>query len=77
MRKFYILYDGRALTQGTDSSAILETLGSRFTQGDFNRWAQHDAVLYAYDVDEHARSLANEVLIGHMAEGYEVLQGRL
>lgn len=74
MSKFYILYDGRALTQGTDNATILEALGKRFTAGDLRRWEDHDAVLFVYDEDMHTQSLRNERLIGHVSEGFAALK---
>lgn len=77
MSKFFILYDGRALTQGTDNASILEALGKKFTAGDLRHWADYDAVLYVYDEDVHTHSLHNERLLGHVSEGYQALKDKL
>ena len=75
MSKEYIVYDGRALTEGTGDATILEALGHQFLARDFRLWQQHDAVLVEYTRD--GTSLTNERIVGHMSEGYDALKAKL
>jgi hypothetical protein len=75
MAKYYIMYDGRAMYKDTDDCSILEAIGTKFTQKDWEFWKDHDAVLVEYEMDKNV--LDNEVIIGHVESGYSVLKQRI
>lgn len=74
--KYYILFDGRALSN-VDNASVVEAVGN--TRGEVRRalhfWRAHDVVLVEYDVMETG-ALKRGVVLGHISEGKGTLMRR-
>jgi hypothetical protein len=58
--KQYVIYDGRAKTEGTDEAAVLSCACSLKEARKDARMFGYECDIYVYDLDEHTRMADNE-----------------
>lgn len=69
MKKEYVIYDGRAVTQGTDEATVLSVASSLKEARRDARETGYSCAIYEYDVDDSTNppQLLNERFVeGHL-----------